>query len=145
MRDDQKTLSRQLRTITRQLEQLEETLKRQEKSLAGIPELQTEVRRCRTVYAEDARQAHLLPALRARLGDGEQIAAHTAAAVAKAPLELDPFPHIVIDELLPDDACSQLVRALPPTPPFRLTCETFAPDCALSLLGGLETRPRTLE
>ena len=97
MRDDQKTLSRQLRTITRQLEQLEETLKRQEKSLAGIPELQTEVRRCRTVYAEDARQAHLLPALRARLGDGEQIAAHTAAAVAKAPLELDPFPHIVID------------------------------------------------
>jgi hypothetical protein len=119
LRDDQKTLWRQLRTIARQLEHLEDTLKRQEKVLAGIPELQTEVRRCVAAYTSDARQAHRLPAVRARLGDGEQIAAHTEAAVAKAPLELDPFPHIIIDELLPDDVCSELIRALPPKPFFQ--------------------------
>src|SRR4030095_16054617 len=68
LRDDQKTLSRQLRTIARQLEHLEDTLKRQEKVLAGIPELQTEVRRCVAAYTGDARQAHLLPGLSARVG-----------------------------------------------------------------------------
>jgi hypothetical protein len=119
LRDDQKTLSRQLRTIARQLEQLEDALRRRETVLAGIPELQTEVRRCVTAYTKDARQAHLLPALRARLGDGEQIAAHTAAAVAKAALELDPFPHIIVEELLPDDVYDSLIHALPPTQFFQ--------------------------
>src|SRR4029434_6010961 len=32
---------------------------------------------------------------------------------------LDPFPHIIIDELLPDDVCSELIRALPPKPFFQ--------------------------
>src|SRR4029453_15429863 len=118
LRDDQKTLWRQLRTIARQLEHLEDRLKRQEKVLAGIPELQTEGRRCVAAYTRDARQAHRLPAVRARLGDGEQIAAHTEAAVAKGPLGLVPFP-IIIYELLPDDVCSELIRALPPKPFFQ--------------------------
>ena len=120
LRDDQKTLTRQLRSMARQLEQLEEMLKRQEEALGAIPELQTQMRRCVTAYTEDARQAHLLPHLRARLGDGQQIAAHTAAAVARAQLELDPFPHILIDDLLPDDVCGELIRTLPPTPFFQM-------------------------
>ena len=120
LRDDQKTLSRQLRTIVRQLEQFEDTLKRHEKVLAGLPGLQADVHRCVAACTMDARQAHLLPAVRARLGDGEQIAAHTEAAVAKASLDLDPFPHIIVDELLPDDVCSELIRALPPKPFFQI-------------------------
>ena len=106
-------MTRQLRTISRQLEQLEETLNRQQKILDGIPELQAQVRRCVTAYTKDARQTDVLAALRAELGDGEAMAAHAAAAVAHAQLELDPFPHIVIDKFLPDDMGAELIRALP--------------------------------
>ena len=93
VREEQKEMSRQLRTITRQLEQLEQALSRQEKILAGVPELQAQVRRCVTAYTKDARQAEWLPALRATLGDGERIAAHAAAAVARARLERAPAHH----------------------------------------------------
>ncbi|HEU4691831.1 MAG TPA: hypothetical protein VFS23_25880 [Vicinamibacterales bacterium] len=119
MREEQKEMSRQLRTITRQLEQLEQTLSRQEKILAGVPELQAQVRRCVTAYTKDARQAEWLPALRATLGDGERIAAHAAAAVARARLELEPFPHILIDNLLPDDVAGELLRAIPSSAFFK--------------------------
>jgi hypothetical protein len=115
LRDDQKDMSRQLRTITRQLEQIEETLSRQQQVLAGIPELQAQMQRCVTAYTKDVRQADLLPALRTRLGDGQRITAHAAAAVARAELELDPFPHVLIEELLPEDVCSELIRGLPPS------------------------------
>src|SRR4030095_13000607 len=81
LRDDQKTLWRQLRTIARQLEHLEDRLKRQEKGVGGVPELRREGRGGVAAYPSDARQAPRLPAVRARLGDGEQIAAHTEAAV----------------------------------------------------------------
>ena len=144
LRDDQKALTRHLRSIARQLEQLEQALKRQEQVLAEIPELQLHVRRCMTAYTEDARQAHLLPALRARLGDGEQIAAHAAAAVASARLELDPFPHVLLEELLPDDVCSELIRALPPPPFFQMETADrqkldvpflLAPECSRIVWG----------
>jgi hypothetical protein len=119
VREDQKEMTRQLRTISRQLEQLEETLKRQQKVLDAIPELEAQVRRCVTVYTKDARQTDLLAALRTKLGNGQGIAAHAAAAVARAQLELDPFPHIVIDNLLPDDVSTELIRAMPSTAFFK--------------------------
>jgi hypothetical protein len=115
LRDDQKNMSRQLRTIAQQLEKLEETLNRQQQVLAGIPELQAQVQRCVTAYTKDVRQADLLPELRARLGDGQRMTAHAVAAVARAELELDPFPHVVIDDLLPEDVCTELIRGLPPS------------------------------
>lgn len=46
--------------------------------------------------------------------DADRIRSHVAAAVAAAPLDSEPFPHIVIDKLLPDDAYDQLVKAIPP-------------------------------
>jgi hypothetical protein len=119
VRADQKEMSRQLRAITQQLERLEQTLSRQEKALAGIPELQAQVRRCVTAYTKDARQAEWLPAVRTILGDGEELAAHAAAAVARARLEHDPFPHAVIENLLPDDVAAELLRAIPSSAFFK--------------------------
>jgi hypothetical protein len=113
VREDQKEMARQLRTISRQLEQLEETLNRQQKVLDEIPELQAQVRRCMTAYTKDARQTEWLESLREKLGDGERIAAHAIAAVQRAQLELDPFPHIVIDKLLPEEMANELIRAVP--------------------------------
>ena len=113
LREDQKEMARQLRAITRQLEQLGQTLKRQEDVLASVPGLHAEVQQCLASYKTDARHADRLPALRASLAEGKRLAAHAAAAVARAPLQLDPFPHVLIENLLPDDAADELVGALP--------------------------------
>jgi hypothetical protein len=119
MREDQKEMARQLKAITRQLEQLDQTLKRQEDVLASVPTLHAEVQQLLTSYMKDARHADRLPALRASLLEGNRLAAHAAAAVARATLHLEPFPHVVIKDLLPDDAAGELVRALPPSVFFK--------------------------
>ncbi|HIE93924.1 MAG TPA: hypothetical protein EYQ83_14060 [Acidobacteria bacterium] len=41
-------------------------------------------------------------------------AEHVAAAVAAARLEEDPFPHLVIDSLLPPESYDRLVKTIPP-------------------------------
>jgi len=113
LREDQKAVARQLKTMTRQLEQLEQTLSRQQDVLARVPEIQTTVRQCAAIYTKDARHASQLTALRAKLGDGACLASHAAAAVARATLELDPFPYVIIEDLLPEDVYDDLVGAIP--------------------------------
>lgn len=119
LRDDHKDVVRQLRAIARQLEQIEERLNGQQDVLAAVPELQAKVGQCMAAYMKDARYADQVPGLRAMLGDGSRMAAHAAAAVARATLERDPCPYIVIDDLLPDDLCDELVGALPSTVFFK--------------------------
>src|SRR5688572_32754945 len=47
-----------------------------------------------------------------------RIAAHVTRAIADAPLVTDPFEHIVVERLLPDDVYDVLLHAIPPTPFF---------------------------
>jgi hypothetical protein len=42
------------------------------------------------------------------------VGAHVAAAIDRAELRLDPFPHAIVDELLPPHLYRALLRALPP-------------------------------
>ncbi len=53
--------------------------------------------------------------------DPDRVLQHVRRAVDEAPLGLDPFPHIVVDPVLPDDAYEALVQAVPP-PRFLSTC-----------------------
>jgi hypothetical protein len=46
--------------------------------------------------------------------DAERVRAHVQQAIDGAPLSADPFPHIVIENLLPDDVYEAIVRAVPP-------------------------------
>ena len=46
--------------------------------------------------------------------DHARVFDHVQAVVAAAPLESDPCPHIVLDDLLPDDVYDALVAAIPP-------------------------------
>jgi hypothetical protein len=123
LRDDQKAVTRQLRAITQRLAQLDQTLKRQEDVLATLPALRAEVQQHATWCKVEARHADRLPALRASLCEGNRLAAHAAAAVERSRLELDPFPHVLIKGLLPDDACDELVGALPSSVFFKKDVE----------------------
>jgi hypothetical protein len=52
----------------------------------------------------------------ARLGrwlDEKGIAAHVQAAFESAPLELDPFPHLIVEKWLPDDVYERVIDAMP--------------------------------
>jgi hypothetical protein len=46
--------------------------------------------------------------------DERRIADHARNAIASAPLQTDPYEHIVVERLLPDDVYDLLVRAIPP-------------------------------
>jgi hypothetical protein len=46
--------------------------------------------------------------------DEARIAAHVRTAIAAAPLETDPYPHIVVDKVLPADVYKLLLKAIPP-------------------------------
>ena len=45
--------------------------------------------------------------------DAGRIAAHITAAFDATPLELDPYPHIVVQNWLPDDVYARIVDAMP--------------------------------
>src|SRR6476646_1637540 len=45
--------------------------------------------------------------------DEDRIDAHINAAFDRAPLELDPYPHIVIENWLPDDVYERVIEAMP--------------------------------
>lgn len=112
LREDQRELTRQLRAISRQLEQLEQTVKAQGERLAPLADLERIVQQCVALYRKDAADAGALPELRATL-DAGRVRRHVAEAVARASLESNPCPHIVIEDLLPDDVCDELVNSIP--------------------------------
>ena len=64
-------------------------------------------------YAIDAEQLDLLRSI-ADVWDVPSIAAHVREVATAAPLLTDPFPHIVIEGLLPDKAFHALLDAVPP-------------------------------
>lgn len=53
--------------------------------------------------------------------DRGAVAAHVEASLAAAPIGTDPFPHLVVARVLPDDFYTSLIAALPPA-----TCFTGA-------------------
>lgn len=46
--------------------------------------------------------------------DDRRIGEHVSRAIASAPLASDPYEHIVVERLLPDDVYDLLLRAIPP-------------------------------
>ena len=78
-----------------------------------VHQLETRVRQL--VAAHDSNEK-TLERLRTALAafDPDRIRSHVAGAVAAAPVASEPFPHVLIDKLLPEDAYHQLVKAIPP-------------------------------
>lgn len=119
LRDDQKEVTRQLRALTRQIERLEQTVTSQGELLASFPELQSRIENCQSrieqcivAYEQDAAYADALPAIQQKL-DAARCARHATVAVSRAELSTDPCPHVVIENLLPEELCDELVNAIP--------------------------------
>ena len=90
-----------LADTTRELTATVETLRIQSEQLMTIQKLDWEKRQALTQLD--------------RAFDAAAIDAHIAAAVDAAPIEHEPFPHVVIDEWLPPDAYQRIIDAVPPS------------------------------
>ena len=103
-----------LASLANRTEQLERELRSMERSLADVSlrAAQTAV-----VYRRDREQADALKDLPSIL-DFAAIEAHASAAIARAPLHLEPFPHLVVEDLWPDAFYNALIEGLPPSPLF---------------------------
>jgi len=103
-------LTKQTEALTKQTAALTKEMEDKRQTLANLGAL---VNQSRAAYRSDAK----LPP--ARLDRGLQrisdatIRSHVRAVVAAAPLESDPCPYIVLEQLLPDDAYDELVAAIP--------------------------------
>lgn len=92
----------QLTDVTRAAAELESRLKG----------LEQQVRLLRTTLAintEHRERRHP-----ATVFDPARICAHVSEAIARAPMYTDPTPHVVIEQLLPEDSYRALLDALPP-------------------------------
>ena len=71
----------------------------------------------RAIARADTAQLAERASLETLLAD-PNLSAHVCAAVAASPLELEPFPHCVVDELLPKAYYDALISGLPPVELF---------------------------
>ncbi len=105
-----KLLRRDVRRLLRRVEELEaahrdgaERLRRADRTSAQL--------RLTTLLNERQREdVERLPSLL----DESRIATHVRSAIASAPMLTDPYEHILVERLLPDDVYDLLIRAIPP-------------------------------
>ena len=119
------SLSRNVGDAVKQLPPMQEDFRRLQKRVdqlsAAVQELTEQVARSER-RSEQARQtARLNESHRDLLEkadkhlDEARIVAHVQSAVAAAPLLLDPYPHIVVEQLLPENVYKLLLKAIPPS------------------------------
>jgi hypothetical protein len=105
-----KPIRKELRRLARDVEQLQAQLQDTAIRAARGDKSATQLR---LVAELNTAQRDRLAALPALLNE-TVIASHIRAAVADAPLRPEPFPHIVIDRLLPSQVYDLLLEAMPP-------------------------------
>lgn len=81
--------------------------------LREVKEQRDQFQRLVRAYAVDAEQLDLIRSI-ADLWDVPSIAAHVHEVATAAPMLTDPFPHIVMEPLLPEKAFQALLDAVPP-------------------------------
>src|SRR5688572_12935011 len=79
---------------------------------AAVNALRIQTEQLMAIQRLDWDQRDAVSHLEAEL-DAPRIDAHIAAAVSAAELELDPFPHVVVNEWLPWDTYRHVINAIP--------------------------------
>ena len=103
-------LRKELRRLTKRIEQLEAAERNTTNLVRRADRTAMQARLVSVLDRRHERDIERLPALL----DGPRIADHVRRAVAAAPLLTDPYEHIVVEQVLPDDVYDVLVRAIPP-------------------------------
>ncbi len=100
--------------LRKDIVRLTETAARLERRVADLDRLERDAQQIKHALRLNDEQRGLIAALDGIL-DPTRITAHVRRAIAAAPLQLDPFPHIVVDGLLPEDVYRVALKAIPPS------------------------------
>ena len=101
------------RTFFRTLARVDEVTDKTRALEATVEELRLRTEQLETAARLDWEMQDELARLDAQL-DLPRIETHVSRAVAKAQLDMNPFPHIVVDNWLPSDVYQLMLGALPP-------------------------------
>jgi hypothetical protein len=124
LRTEMEAMRKQLKTLQKQIdagqERVESLRGEMQAAAARLQALSDESagharadRQARAILRLNQAQQELIGQLDALL-DEPLVVAHVQAAIARTPLESDPFPHIVVEQLLPPDFYKLLRKAIPP-------------------------------
>jgi hypothetical protein len=105
-----KVLRRDVRRLLRRVEELEAAHRDEAERLRRADRTSAQLRLTTLLNQRQREDVERLPSLL----DEQGIAAHVRGAIASAPLLIDPYEHILVERLLPDDVYELLIRAIPP-------------------------------
>lgn len=105
-----RALQRDVLKLRQRIEELETAQHALEEIARHADRASMQVRLVAVLNQAQQQEIERLPALL----DEAPIAAHVRRAVEAAPLLTDPYEHIVIERLLPDEVYDLLIRAIPP-------------------------------
>jgi hypothetical protein len=101
------------RTFFRTLSRVDRLVETTRQMGATIEQLQIRTEQLLLIERLDREQRCDLERLASEL-DPARVGAHVREAVGRARLDLEPFPHIVVDDWLPRNVYDALIRGLPP-------------------------------
>lgn len=100
------------RTFFRTLSRVDKIADKTRELTAAVEMLRIQSDQLMTIQRVDWEKRFDLTALDRWL-DAKAIAVHVAAAVEAARLELDPFPHLIVEQWLPGDVYQRIIDAMP--------------------------------
>jgi len=112
-----RTVAQLIKTDDRLLQQIQTLSEEVETLKAQLGQVTKQERQLRTLFESEYDSNDQLARFEALIRECP-IAEHVRVAVAGAPLQYDPFPHCVIDNLLPPEYYDALIEALPPAELF---------------------------
>jgi hypothetical protein len=110
-----KPLRKELRRLAKDVEALQVTLQEAAVRAARGDRASSQLRLMLELNEQQRDRVAALPDLL----DERRIQAHVARAIAAAPIQFEPFEHIVVDEVLPPALYDLLLSAIPPEPFFQ--------------------------
>ena len=112
--DALKPVRKDVRQLLNQVEALEASLERTERLASRADRTAAQVKLTAVLNREQCHKAARV----AELLDSTRVATHVRAAIESTPLVLEPYEHMVVEQLLPRDVYDTLIDAIPPEPFF---------------------------
>jgi hypothetical protein len=110
-----KPVRKEVRRLTSEVADLERQLQRTAEQAQRADRIVAQIR----LTAVLNQQQHARLADVTRLLNEERVTSHVRAAIEATPLRTDPYEHVVVERLLPDDVYELLLDAIPPVAFFQ--------------------------
>lgn len=110
---DTARLTKQVERLSHQVDVLQQSVAALQTGLARAERAERQVSQMRSIQRLNDKQAELVSRLPALLAASD-VLTHVRQAIFAAPLQMDPYPHIVVTDVMPPEIYRLLVKAIPP-------------------------------